>query len=131
MSTAQRQPYCCSAQSLWASCRRCRTSIIGILRYAPSTDSWPPTARRGSAQRVTNRQVLESADERCRRQFGLARQFDGLQAGHQLGEEAVHLHPRQRCSQAEMHTVAEGQVLVRVAADVEPEGLVEDILVAI
>src|SRR3954471_16814063 len=75
--------------------------------------------------------MLESADERRGGQLRLARQFDGLQAGQQLGEEAVHLHPRQRGAQTEMYTVAEGEVFVRVAADVEPVGLVEDVFVAI
>ena len=75
--------------------------------------------------------MLEAADECRRGQLGRSSQFDGVQAGYQFGEEAVHLHPRQRGAEAEVHAVAECQVLVRVAADVEPERLGEDVLISV
>src|SRR6476661_4727046 len=84
-----------------------------------------------SPERVANRQVLESAHEGGGGQFWLTGQFDGFQARNEFGVEAVHLHSRQRGTEAEVHPVSERDVLIGIAADVEAERLVEDLLVAI
>ena len=84
-----------------------------------------------SPERVANRQVLESAHEGGGGQFWLTGQFDGFQPRNEFGVEAVHLHSRQRGTEAEVHPVSERDVLIGIAADVEAERLIEDLLVAI
>ena len=75
--------------------------------------------------------MLEPADEDRGDVLGIAGEFDRLQPRHQLGEEAVDLHPGQRRTETEVHAVAERVVLVRVMADVKPEWVVEDLFVTV
>src|SRR5687767_13866372 len=46
-------------------------------------------------------------------------------------EDQPHLQPCKRCAQAEMRPVAEGQMRIGVAADLERERLAEHVFVAI
>ena len=75
--------------------------------------------------------MLEAADEGGGGQFGRTGQFYGFQPRNQFAVKAVQLHPRQRGAEAEMHPVAERDMLVGVAADVEAEWLVEDLFVSV
>src|ERR1700733_6137118 len=75
---------------------------------------------------VTDGQALEAAEEGRAHPPRSARQLDGFQPRQQLREQGASLYPGQRCAEAVMHAEAERQVLVRVAADVEPERVVED-----
>src|SRR5438128_12606302 len=83
-----------------------------------------------SLERVADRQMLESADEDRRDVLRVTGQLDRLQPRHQFGEETVDLHAGQCCAEAKVNAVAERVVFVGVATDVEPEGGVEDVLVA-
>lgn len=71
----------------------------------------------------------DPADERGGDQLRITGQLKGIQPGDQLGEEAGDLHAGQRRGHAEVHPVAERQVPVGVAADVEAERVGEDLLV--
>src|SRR6201995_2823020 len=93
------------------------------------TCSAPRTRR--STHLVANRPVLETADERRRDELWVSVELNGFQSRQQFGEEAVHFHPSQRCAQTEMHSVAECQVLVRIASDVEAERIVEYFFVTV
>ena len=75
--------------------------------------------------------MLEAADEGGRHEFGLTGEFDRGDPRYQFGEETVHLHAGQCGAQAEVHAVAEGQVLVGIATDVEAHRIGEDVLVAV
>src|SRR5271156_5552128 len=86
---------------------------------------------RRSTNLVANRQVLETSDERRRDELWVSVELNGFQARQQFGEEAVHLHPGQRCAQTEVHPVAECQVLVRIASDVETERFVEQLFITV
>ncbi len=75
--------------------------------------------------------MLETADERGCDVLRISGEFDGSKPGQQFGEEAAHLQSCQCSTEAEVNAVAEGDVLVGISSDVEPERVVEHILVAV
>ncbi len=75
--------------------------------------------------------MLQAADERGGSPFRTAGQLDGFQPGQQLCEERAGLHPGECGAEAQVHAEAERQVPVRVAAHVEAERVVEDLLVPV
>src|SRR6266478_5085370 len=84
-----------------------------------------------SLQGVTDGQALQAADEGRGHPLRPARELDGFQPRQQLREQGASLYPGQRRAEAVVHAEAERQMLVRVAAGVEPERVVEDLLVAV
>ena len=58
-------------------------------------------------------------------------ELDRLQPRDQLAVERAALHAGELRSEAEVRAEAERHVLVRVAADIELVGVVEDVLVAV
>src|SRR5215469_15660046 len=76
--------------------------------------------------------MLDAVNEVRTKPRHLADTLDELDAPSQLLEEQVDFHPRKICAEAVMlAAAAERDVLVGRARDVELEGIVEDLLVAI
>src|SRR5947199_6967781 len=81
--------------------------------------------------REPHRHVLDAPDEGRAQPLRLAVQREVRQAIKQRLEHHPQLQPRQARAQAEVLAEAEGDVVVRGAADVEAIGLGEDLLVAV
>src|SRR5260221_471354 len=109
--------------------RSCTSSIAYAASAALSTAALISTV--SALQGVADGQVLQAADERGGRPLRPAGQLDGFQPGQQLGEECAGLHPGEGGAEAQMDAEAEREVPVGVAADVEAERVIEDILVPV
>ena len=72
--------------------------------------------------------MLQAADEGGSRPFRPACQLDGFQPGQELGVERAGLHPGEGGTEAEVDAEAEREMPVGVAADVEAERVLEDLL---
>ena len=75
--------------------------------------------------------MLEAADEGGGLHLGRPGELDGLQPGQQFGEQGAGLHPGEGGAKAVVDAEPEREMLVGVAADVEAERVVEDLLVAV
>src|SRR5208282_4971695 len=80
---------------------------------------------------VTDRHVLDTADEARAQPRHWSRQFCVLEAFRKRCKDHFQFQPRQIRPETEMLTDSECQMRVRIAADVELERLIENILVAV
>jgi hypothetical protein len=84
-----------------------------------------------SSEFELDRQRLQAVDEEALAQARLAIEPDAFQLRQQLLIEDAHFQARQMLAQAQMRAVAEGELAVRFAVDIEGVRVCEHLFVAI
>src|SRR6185295_19371819 len=82
-------------------------------------------------QLVAHRQGREPADKGRLDAAGRSGHLDHIEPSEQLLEERLDLHLRQMLAETDMRAIAEGDVAVVLARDVELEGIGPDVFVAV
>src|SRR5690242_4217981 len=107
------------------------TTAYARVTGRPESPQWSVVRRSSIVDAPADRQVFDATLERRAQVRRLSRVLDRRGAGQQLGEERLHLYPGQVRAEAEVRSVAERQVRVRLSAGVEPVRVGEHGLVAV